>query len=119
MKSSRRWQDWLILAGGIWLFISPWFFSNAPANYTWDAFLIGILLIVFSIWALDDKKVWEEWITLVIGAWVFVSPWIFSFEGIGLEWNFFIIGGLVFILSLCDIGSGIKLHHGHKPLSAF
>jgi len=103
MKNTQRWQDWIILIGGIWLFISPWLLSFGYANYSWDAFIMGILLIIFSLFALGNKRIWEEWVTLIIGAWIFISPWVLGFAGGGNEWNFFIVGAVVFILSIWDL----------------
>lgn len=103
MKSTRRWQDWLILIGGIWLFISPWLFGFSRTNYFWDSFLMGVLLIVFSLMALGNNRIWEEWVTLIIGAWIFISPWALGFAGAPDQWNFFIVGGVVFILSIWDL----------------
>lgn len=103
MKSKTRWQDWLILIGGIWLFISPWLFSYSHTNYSWDAFIMGIVLIIFSIWALGNRRLWEEWITLIIGAWIVISPFVLGFAGVPDQLNFYIVGGIVFILSFWDI----------------
>lgn len=103
MKNTQRWQDWIILIGGIWLFISPWLLSFGDANYSWDAFIMGILLIIFSLFALGNKRIWEEWVTLIIGAWIFISPWVLGFAGRGNEWNFFIVGAVIFILSIWDL----------------
>jgi len=103
MKSTKRWQDWIILIGGIWLFISPWLTGFSGSNYSWDAYLMGILLIVFSILAIGNQRIWEEWVTMIIGAWIFISPWVLGFEGTDNKWNFFIVGGAVFILSIWDL----------------
>ncbi len=53
---SFRWQDWVTLFAGIWLFINPWLFGYYRMAYAWDAFLFGAVLFVFSIWALSDKR---------------------------------------------------------------
>ena len=103
MKSTRRWQDWMILIGGIWLFISPWLLRYSHANYSWNAFAMGILLMIFSLMALGDKRIWEEWVTLIVGAWIFISPWVLGFANARESWNFYIVGGAVFILSIWDL----------------
>ena len=100
---TQRWQDWLILIGGIWLFISPWLFGFSRTNYSWDPFLMGVLLMIFSIWAIGNRRLWEEWLTLIIGAWIFISPWVLGFAGTPDQWNFYIVGGAVFILSIWDL----------------
>jgi hypothetical protein len=116
MKSTRRWQDWLILIGGIWLFISPWLFGFSRTNYSWDSFLMGVLLIVFSLMALGNNRIWEEWVTLIIGAWIFISPWALGFAGAPDQWNFFIVGGIVFILSIWDVSLYSNNVHRHRSI---
>ncbi len=77
----KRWQDWVLLLLGVWLFVSPWLLGyteirGASAN----AYLIGAALVVFSIIALYAPKVWEEWISLVLGLWLIISPWFMGFS---------------------------------------
>ncbi|HZI69477.1 MAG TPA: SPW repeat protein, partial [Hanamia sp.] len=112
MKTTTRWQDWLILIGGIWLFISPWLFAFGHTNYSWDSFLMGALLIIFSLMALGNKRIWEEWITLIIGVWIFISPWVLGFANAPDSWNFYIVGAAVFILSIWDLSiySNVNRH---------
>ncbi|WP_457631354.1 SPW repeat protein [Oceanithermus sp.] len=41
-----------------------------------------------------------EWINVVLGGWLFVSPWIFGFTGnSGAAWSAWLVGGLVLILA--------------------
>ncbi|MBI5401650.1 SPW repeat protein [Candidatus Wolfebacteria bacterium] len=47
-----------------------------------------------------------DWIKLILGVWIFASPWILDFSGINLAlWNNVIIGGLMIIFSLWRIFS--------------
>ena len=36
-------------------------------------------IILLSIVALAAFAVWEEWLNLLVGAWLFASPWLFGF----------------------------------------
>jgi hypothetical protein len=43
---------------------------------------------------------WQEWITLILGAWVFVSPWIFGFTASqAITLNYLIVGAVMFVCS--------------------
>jgi len=45
-----------------------------------------------------------NWIQLVLGLWIFVSPWILGFSDIATAlWSNIIAGGLVVILALWGI----------------
>ena len=77
----KRWQDWVQLALGAWLFVSPWVLGYTKiAGAAANAYLIGAALVVFAIIALYAPKVWEEWISLVLGLWLIISPWFMGFS---------------------------------------
>ena len=40
----------------------------------------GAILSVFSIATLFAFAEWEEWINLLIGCWISISPWILGFQ---------------------------------------
>ena len=106
MKTKQRWQDWINLIAGVWLFISPWLFGFSHMGFSWDAFVMGAVVIIFSVWALSDKRQWEEWVNLIIGIWVFFSPWILGFSGMSAAlWNMLIVGAVVVILSIWALSS--------------
>ncbi|PIZ44597.1 hypothetical protein COY31_02305 [Candidatus Wolfebacteria bacterium CG_4_10_14_0_2_um_filter_39_18] len=45
-----------------------------------------------------------NWIQLVLGVWVFVSPWILGFSDINVAlWGNIIAGALILIISLWEI----------------
>lgn len=44
---------------------------------------------------------WEEWVNVVLGVWLILSPWILGFSGMtGAMWNAVIVGLLVGVLAL-------------------
>jgi CHASE2 domain-containing sensor protein len=104
-ESANNWQDWvnLILAG--WLFISPWVLGfAAQQNPSWDAWIIAVVVGVLSIAALIQMQVWEEWINLILGAWLFISPWVLAFaSNPTISWNAWIVGGLIFLIAACEL----------------
>ncbi len=54
---NQRWQDWVGLVLGAWLFLSPWLLTYAAAPAAaWSAWAIGIGTIVFLAIALAQPK---------------------------------------------------------------
>jgi hypothetical protein len=108
-----KWQDGVNLLLAIWLFISPWvlqFYPGATIGVmaaAWNAWIVAIVIGVFAIAALVKTQPWEEWINLIAGAWVFVSPWVLGFyTGHTLVlWSSLIVGALVFVLSIWDLST--------------
>jgi len=83
-----RWQDWLNLLLGAWLFISPWALGFAKAGgaatstyshaAAFNAWIVGVIVVLLSIAALARTQPWEEWLNLLAGFWLFISPWVLS-----------------------------------------
>ncbi|MCL4425322.1 MAG: SPW repeat protein [Firmicutes bacterium] len=44
--------------------------------------------------------VWQNWVNVILGLWVLISPWVFGFSGNGgALWNNIIIGATVAVLA--------------------
>lgn len=97
MKSDARWQDWLNLVLGVWLFLAPIVGVGAATGAAaWNAYATGALIGLFSIWALVKPEQWEEWINLVVGLWVIAAPFLLVFTGdTAALWNHLIVGVVV------------------------
>jgi hypothetical protein len=57
---------------------------------------------------MKENAIWQNWLNLIIGAWVFVIPWTVSHgppsSGMsGAMWNFWLVGSIVFISSALAI----------------
>src|SRR6478752_6118314 len=108
-----KWQDWINLILAVWLFISPWvlrFYPGAavasiPAS--WTAWVLGVVVAVFSIAALSRARPWEEWINLIAGVLLFISPLVLMYYTVNIVamWNALIVGALVFILAIWDLNT--------------
>ena len=93
----------LILGG--WLFLAPWILAAPAAGaWAWNAWIVGALLIVVSIVALMKLAEWEEWINLIVGGWLFATPWIFGYVAMtSAAWNAWIVGVLVAAIAIWGI----------------
>lgn len=103
--SSYLVPNWLTLVLAVWLFVSPWVLA-APASgsWAWNAWIVAILVAAASIAALSQMAEWEDWVNLVLGAWLFISPWIFGYVGsTSAAWNSYIVGALVFLIAIWGI----------------
>lgn len=98
MERKIRWQDWVNVLFGVWLIISPfiWGYSdNAVA--AWNSYILGIAVALFAIIALFSPQAWEEWVNLILGVWLIISPFVLAFSS-GLAdatWTNIIMGILV------------------------
>ncbi len=98
----QRWQDWANLVLGVWLILSPWLlgFSGTPTAM-WNAVLVGVVAGLMALMHLRGGPMWEEWVSVVLGVWLILSPWILGFSGMGnAMWNAVIVGLLVGALAL-------------------
>lgn len=94
----RRWQDWVMLLFGIWLFFSPFIFpySSLTGMAAWNSYILGVGVAVFAIIAIAVPRMWEEWINLVLGIWLIIAPFVLGFfPETNATWNQIVLGILV------------------------
>lgn len=111
--NEQRWQDWVTTLVGVYVFLSPWivpyFFpaSTAAGIVGWSHYIAGAAIAVVGIAALTNYQLWEEWVDLVLGVWITVSPWVLGFTDMtALTWNAAIMGAIVVILSAWALFTG-------------
>src|SRR5262249_29577545 len=100
----RQWQDWCSWGLGIWLLLSPWalfFDQERPAME--NAVVVGTLILVAEVVELSIFRDWEEWINVVLGAWLVISPWALKIASGVATWNFLAVGALVVVLAVYEI----------------
>jgi SPW repeat len=64
---------------GAFLFLSPWIFKYPMGAEFWNAVAAGVIIAALSIATLAAFTVWEEWLNLIVGLWLIVSPWVLKF----------------------------------------
>lgn len=103
MKTWTRWQDWVSLVLGVILFITPWIFATTRnGSSSWDAWVVGVLTVILALWALASLSTATiaQWISLILGIWLFLSPWILGFATVSVAaWVAWIIGVLFVIVN--------------------
>jgi SPW repeat len=103
VRAWRRWQDWLDLVAGVWLFISPWvlgFAGNGRAG--WNAWIIGAVIFLLALGALGNPATpGPEWGNVILGVWLFISPWVLRYTSTDAgSWNAWVVGVIVVAASL-------------------
>lgn len=78
--SNVRLCDVVNLSLAVVLFFSPWLFDLSSGAQWQTASIVGLVIAVLSIAALAAFAVWEEWVTLLAGLALIVSPWLLSFQ---------------------------------------
>jgi hypothetical protein len=90
---------------GAFLFFSPWLFSYAAGAMSGAAWISGLLIFLASIAALAAFAEWEEWANLLLGIWVFVSPWVLGFDGSQAMHINLVVGIIVAMLATIELWS--------------
>ncbi len=75
-------QDWIDLALGIWLCVSPWVlgFPDDMKLVAWSTIAVGAVVILVSTAAVAFPDPIEEWINIVLGVALIVSPWALGYS---------------------------------------
>jgi len=110
----NRWQDWLNMLLGAWLFASPWLLKYAAdlPRAAWSAWISGAAIVLFAAIALYIPKVVEEIANALLGIWVAVSPWVIGFAASrDVTTNTLLVGVLVALLAIWAAEFG---HHAGK-----
>jgi SPW repeat len=103
MRSWTRWPSWLNVIVGVWLFISPWVLgTTSDAATAWNAWVIGAAIFVVALIALGataSASTVAPWVNVVLGVWLFISPWVLRYtdvsDGATNAWVFGVVTVLV------------------------
>ena len=95
-----HYQDWVNLVCAVLLFISPWILAfSGDATATRAAWITGVVVAIFAVAALVQFAEWEEWISLLLGVWMIVAPWVVGFSTTGVAVAAFVVLGIVVALA--------------------
>lgn len=82
----QRWRkeliiDYIKLALAAFLILTPWIFGfTSVAVVSGNAWISGAVIGLASIAAIVALAEWEEWVSLALGLWVMISPWVLGFH---------------------------------------
>jgi SPW repeat len=75
--------DFYTVTFGLFLFVSPWLFAYANEGARIDLWASGAVIAAMSVAAIIAFADWEEWLNLLLGFWLMVSPWMLGFAHTG------------------------------------
>jgi len=121
-REANAWPNWANIVLGVWLFVSPWVLqfagsaattagaageatapSIAVTNASWNAWILGVVIFLVAVSALRATT-WQGWVNLVLGAWVFIAPWVLGFAGLQTAaWDHWVVGVLVVLFSIANV----------------
>lgn len=92
----------LTLIAGLWLIISPfWMGYFAAPVPLWNTLILGIVVGVLALIraCYPRQNVWLSWITLLLGIWLIISPWLLSYHGQVVAVRCDVITGIVIVVT--------------------
>ena len=102
VRYSSRQVSWLNIVLGVWLFISPWVLDFVSAgDASRNAWIVGAAIAVIAVIVAAMGVPYVAWANVVLGAWLFISPWALTYTNLdGASWNAWIVGVLVVMVAL-------------------
>ena len=114
-----RWQDMVNLLLGLWTFVSAAFLWHAMVDPVlwhsmagalppegvgsasmWSLAVVGLVVTFVALFAALAFKPWLEWLNMMLGLWLLVSPWVFDFHASeALRWNAILTGSAIAALA--------------------
>jgi len=93
-----------LILGGV-LIVSPWLFGFSDKAAFNNAVVSGIIIAILSVAALAAFAFWEEWLNLVLGLWLLISPWAvrFAFDDRTAMQVHIMIGIIVAVLAAVEL----------------
>ncbi len=115
MKQMLERENWANLFLGGWIFLIPWALKSSMPEFgmgitALNFWVVGIIIIATSALAIKDIKLWEEWVNLVAGVWLMISPAVFGYtEYTTLVWNSILFGISITLISATAIPITLRL----------
>ena len=105
LSEHKTWEDVATLFLGFVLMISPWIVSQTTSgDAISNAGIIGFFLILLAGFEMSRLHRWEEVVTLLLGLWMIVSPYVLGYEMLTpLAPVHQVIGALVSVLAMLQL----------------
>ena len=100
-SSQVRFASGVNLVLGLWLIASPFIFQHGSSG--WNSIIVGAVIAILA-WirvANPNQATWLSWINVILGIWIFISPWVYGYSAnAGALWNNLIVGAIIFIFGI-------------------
>jgi len=79
MKKWTRWQDYVALAAGVVMVLTP-LWSSPGGGGTTAMLVLGVVLGLTALWSLyDPGAIASEYSHAILGVLMFITPWVFGY----------------------------------------
>jgi hypothetical protein len=95
--------DVYTVSAGLFLFVSPWLFAYVNEDARIDLWACGAAIAALSVAAIIAFADWEEWLNLLLGLWLIVSPWALGFMHTGAMHVSIALGVMVAFVALLEL----------------
>src|ERR1700760_982635 len=95
--------DCYAVAFGLFLFVSPWLFAYVSEKVRIEVWAAGAAITAISIATIVAFSDWEEWLNLLLGVWLIVSPWVIGFVHTRAMHVSILIGAMVAFLAALEL----------------
>jgi predicted MFS family arabinose efflux permease len=95
--------DCYALVFGLFLFVSPWLFAYVSERVRIEIWASGAALVAIAIAAIIAFSDWEEWLNLLLGAWLMISPWVLGFVHTSAMHVSVLVGAMVVFIAALEL----------------
>jgi len=104
--ASRPWVRIVAIALGVWLFISAFAWTHAPAAQA-NTWIVGVLIVIVGVWSLFEPG--ARVASALLALWLFFSTVTLTHDSPNTLWNNVSVAGLLFFVSLITTGPAVRL----------
>ncbi|WP_447003997.1 SPW repeat protein [Saccharothrix isguenensis] len=118
-KAWTRWQDWAEVVIGALVLLSPLVVATT-AGAMWTMIVLGALIAIDGLASLAmPGMVYGEWFQIVLGALLFISPWVIGYSELtGASWVSWVGGVLTAAAGAMALPLANAAHRGRLPGTA-
>ena len=104
VHAHRTWEDWLGIALGVVIGVSPWLAGQTDNQVVmWNAMAVGLAVLVLASFELDIHNRGGEIAEAACGLWLIASPFALAYAGAGqLRYWHFALGAIVVVLAVLE-----------------
>ncbi len=113
LLKNAKLENLITLLLGTYVFFIPWTFMDGFKSdrfnlVQWNFVILGGMVVYASISGIKKLEAWKEWVNLLAGIWLFISPFLlFYFDEKDLLWNsivlaILIVGSSTFAIPIAD-----------------
>lgn len=105
LMEHRSWEDILTMILGFVIMISPmfrFFGETGDRRVAGITVLVGAAIVVLSGLQQYSLRRWEEFLVLIAGAWMIISPFVLNYYGSLRTWHV-VLGAAVVLLALLEL----------------